>query len=121
MRKGKHCSLKVRSVNFFIILKMSKVTDFSNHIVMKLLLEDVKFDENILAYEPNSVFVPSSSSNPYSTFVSSFVHILASSSSNDDNEDENPPSPTHLPPNESIEPKHAPAPRFLDGSVQHEK
>jgi hypothetical protein len=41
MRKGKHCSLKVRSVYFFVILKMSKVIDFFNYIVMKLLLEEM--------------------------------------------------------------------------------
>jgi hypothetical protein len=37
--KRKHCSLKVRSVYLLVILKMSKVTEFFNHIVMKLLLE----------------------------------------------------------------------------------
>jgi hypothetical protein len=41
MRKGKHCSLKVRSVYFLFILKMSKVIDFFNHIVMKLFLEEM--------------------------------------------------------------------------------
>ena len=39
--KGKQCNLKVRSVYLLVILKMSKVTDFFNHIVMKLLLEDM--------------------------------------------------------------------------------
>jgi hypothetical protein len=39
MRKGKHCSLKVRSVYLLVILNMSKVIEFFNHIVMKLLLE----------------------------------------------------------------------------------
>jgi hypothetical protein len=39
MRKGKHYSLKVKSVYLLVILKMSKVIDFFNHIVMKLLLE----------------------------------------------------------------------------------
>jgi hypothetical protein len=41
MRKGKHCSLKVRSVYLLVILKMSKVIDFFKHIVMKLLLEEM--------------------------------------------------------------------------------
>jgi hypothetical protein len=41
MRKGKHCSLKVRSVYLLVILKMSKVIDFFNHIVMKLFLEEM--------------------------------------------------------------------------------
>jgi hypothetical protein len=41
--------------------------------------------------------------------VPSFVPILVSSS-DDDSKDENPPSPTHLPPNESIEHVLAPVP-----------
>jgi hypothetical protein len=41
MRKGKHCSLKVRSVYLLVIMKMSKVTDLFNHIVMKLFLEEM--------------------------------------------------------------------------------
>jgi hypothetical protein len=41
MKKGNHSSLKVRSVYLLVILKMSKVTDFFNHIVTKLLLEEM--------------------------------------------------------------------------------
>ena len=41
MRKGKHCSLKVRNVYLLVILKMSKVIVFFNHIVMELLLEEM--------------------------------------------------------------------------------
>jgi hypothetical protein len=41
MRKGKNCGLKVRSVYLLVILNMSKVIDFFNHIVMKGLLEDM--------------------------------------------------------------------------------
>jgi hypothetical protein len=41
MRKGKHCSLKVRSVYLLFILKMSKVIEFFNQIVMKLFLEEM--------------------------------------------------------------------------------
>jgi hypothetical protein len=41
MRKGKHCILKVRSVYLLVILKMSKVINLFNHIVMKLLLEEM--------------------------------------------------------------------------------
>jgi hypothetical protein len=52
--------------------------------------------------------------------VPSFVPILVSSS-DDDIEDENPPSPTHLPPDESIEHEPHQHHRFLDGFVQHEK
>ena len=41
MRKGNHCSLKVRSVYLSVILKMSKVIEFFNHIIMKLFLEEM--------------------------------------------------------------------------------
>jgi hypothetical protein len=41
MRKGKQCSIKVRSVYLLVIIKMSKVTYFFNLIVLKLLLEDM--------------------------------------------------------------------------------
>jgi hypothetical protein len=41
MRKGKHCSLKVRSTFLLDILNMSKVIYFLNLIPMKLLLEDM--------------------------------------------------------------------------------
>jgi hypothetical protein len=57
------------------------------------------------------VFVPSSTCEPSSTFVSYSIPILVSFSSDGDNEDENPPPPTHLPPDESIE--HEPAPTLL--------
>jgi hypothetical protein len=46
------------------------------------------------------VFVPSSTCDPYSTFVPYFVLVY---SSYDYNEDENPPPPTHIPPYESFE------------------
>jgi hypothetical protein len=42
--------------------------------------------------------------------VPSSVPILVSSSSDDDSEDENPPLPAHLPPDESIEHEPAPTP-----------
>jgi hypothetical protein len=73
----------------------------------------VKFDKNILAYEPNLVFVPSSACKPSSTFVPSSIHILASSTAGDDNEDENPPLSTHLPSDDSIETEPALAPSLL--------
>jgi hypothetical protein len=69
----------------------------------------VKFDENLLACEPNSTIVPSSACEPSSAFVPSSVPILVSSLY-DDNEDENPPLPTHLPPDESFEPEPTPVP-----------
>jgi hypothetical protein len=87
-----------------------------NEIIIR---RDVKFDENLLAYEPNSTFVPSlayelnlvvvpsSAYEPYSTFVPSSVPV---SSSDDDSEDKNPPLLSHLPPDESFEPETTPAP-----------
>jgi hypothetical protein len=81
-----------------------------NEIIIRI---DVKFDENLLACEPNSAIVPSSTCDPSSTFVPSFVPILVSSS-DDDSEDENPPPHAHLPQDESIEPKPAPSlPRWV--------
>jgi hypothetical protein len=67
-----------------------------------IIIREVKFDENLLVCEPNLAIVPSSACEPSSTFVPSFVHILVSSLDHD-SEDENPPSPAHLPPYESFE------------------
>jgi hypothetical protein len=87
-----------------------------NEIIIR---RDVKFDENILACEPNSTFVPSLACEPTSTVVPSSAYEPSStfvpssvlvSSSDDDSKDENPPSPAHLPPDESFEPEPAPAP-----------
>ena len=87
-----------------------------NEIIIR---RDVKFDENLLACElnssfvpslacePNSTVVPSSTCEPSSEFVSSYDLV---SSSNDDSEDENPPPPTHPPLDESFEPEPAPVP-----------
>jgi hypothetical protein len=87
-----------------------------NEIIIR---RDVKFDENILACEPNlmfvpslacepnSTFVPSLACKPSSTFVPSFVMV---SSSDDESEDENPPLTAHLPLDKSFEPEIAPAP-----------
>jgi hypothetical protein len=77
-----------------------------NEIIIR---RDVKFDENLLACKPNSTIVPSSTREPSSTFVPYFVPILVSYSY-DDSEDENPPPPAHLPPDESFEPEPIPAP-----------
>jgi hypothetical protein len=86
-----------------------------NEIIIR---RDVKFDENILACEPNSTIVPSLACEPNSVFVPSLtyeffgfepsylwfllqmmtvrmkIHLL----------------PTHLPPDESFEPEPTPAP-----------
>ena len=74
-----------------------------NEIIIR---RDVKFDENLLAYEPNLAIVPSSACEPSSPFVPSYDLVY---SSDDDNEDENPPLPTHPPPYES-EPEPTPTP-----------
>jgi transposase InsO family protein len=74
-----------------------------------ILRRDVKFDENLLACEPNSTVVPSSACEPSSAVVPSSVPIL-DSSSDDESEDENPPPPADIPPDESFEPEQAPVP-----------
>jgi hypothetical protein len=75
-----------------------------NEIIIR---RDVKFDENLLACEPNSTIVPSSACETSSAFVPSYYLI---SSSNDDSEDENPSSPAHPPSDESFELKPTPTP-----------
>jgi hypothetical protein len=87
-----------------------------NEIIIR---RDVKFDENLLACEPNLVIVPSLACEPNSTlcllwpanhlrtFVPSFNLV---SSLDDDSEDENPPPLAHLPLDESFEPEPTPAP-----------
>jgi hypothetical protein len=79
-----------------------------NEIIIR---RDVKFDENVLACEPNSKIVPYSTWNPSLAFVPYFVPILFSSL-DDDREDENPPPPTHLPPDDSFEPEPPPTPQL---------
>ena len=65
---------------------------------------DVKFDENILTYEPNFACVPSLACNPDSVIVPSssssfsFFDRFPNPVSDDDSEDENPPSSAHVPP-----------------------
>jgi hypothetical protein len=71
----------------------------SNEIIIR---RDVKFDENLLACEPNLLFVSSSAYESSSMFVPFFV-LIHVSSSNDDSEDEDPPLSAHLPLDESIE------------------
>jgi hypothetical protein len=87
-----------------------------NEIIIR---RDVKFDENLLACEPNSTIVPSSACEPSlmivpsaacepsSEFVPSYDLV---SSSDDDSEDENPPLLAHPPPDESFEPEPTPDP-----------
>ena len=71
-----------------------------------IIRRDIKFDENLLAYDPNLVDVPSLACKPNSAIVPSSSSSSSSSSnfpnrfpnpvSDDDNEDENPPLPTHV-------------------------
>ena len=69
-----------------------------------IIRRDVKFDENLLACEPNLAGVPSLACEPDSAIVpssyssSNFLDRFPTLVSNDDNEDENPPPPTHFPP-----------------------
>jgi hypothetical protein len=132
MRKGKHCSLKVRSVYLLVILKMSKVIYFFNHIVMKLLLEEMlnlmKISWPASLIRRLCLLWPASHLRrlcllwPASHLRRLCLLLFLVSSSNDDNEDENPPPPTHLPLDESFEPEQQlQLHHFLDGSVQHEK
>jgi hypothetical protein len=74
-----------------------------------ILRRDVKFDENLLACEPNSAGVPSSAFEPSLAVVPSSVSIL-DSSLDDDSENENPPLPADIPPDDSFEPEQAPVP-----------
>jgi hypothetical protein len=81
-----------------------------------IIIRDVKFDENTLAYEPNLVivlslacdpslaFVPSSACDPYSMFVPYYIPMLVSSSYGV-SEAANPPPVAHLPLEESFEPE----------------
>jgi hypothetical protein len=83
---------------------------FQPHCNEIIIRRNVKFDENLLAYEPNSAYVTSSACKKYLVFVPSFVPILVYSSSDGNSEDENPPPPVHLPPYKSIELEPAPTP-----------
>ena len=68
-----------------------------------IIRRDVKFDENLLACEPNLADVPSLACEPDSTIVpsysssSSFLDRFSTLVSDDDSEDENPPPPAHVP------------------------
>ena len=68
-----------------------------------IIRRDVKFDENLLACEPNLVGVPSLACEPDSTIVpssssSKFLDRFPTLVSDDDSEDENPSLPSHVPP-----------------------
>jgi hypothetical protein len=78
-----------------------------SHCNEVIIRRDVKFDEKLLACEPNLAIVPSSVCEPSSAFVPSYDLV---SSSDDGSEDENPPPPTQPPPYESFEPEPTPTP-----------
>ena len=67
-----------------------------------IIRRDVKFDENLLACDPNLAGVPSLSREPNSAIVpsstSNFLDKFPTPISDDDSEDENPTSPAHVPP-----------------------
>jgi hypothetical protein len=118
MRKAKHCSLKVRSVYLLVILKMSKVTNFFNHIVMKILLEEmlnlmkiswpVSLIRHLCLLWPASLIWWLYLLQPTSHLHAFFPSSNLVSSSDDDSEDENPSLPTHPPPDASFELEPAP-------------
>ena len=103
MRKGKHCSLKVKCIIVGYSEDVKGYRLLQPHCNEIIPRRDVKFDENLLIHKPNLEVVPSSVYEPLSAFLPSSVPILVSSS-DDDNEDENPPPPSHLPLDESFEP-----------------
>ena len=65
-----------------------------------IIRRDVKFDEKLLACEPNSAVVPSLACELDSVIVpsSSFLERFPNPVFDDDSEDENPPLPPHVPP-----------------------
>ena len=71
----------------------------SNDVIIR---RDVKFDENLLACEPNSAVVPSLACEPNSVIMpsstSNFLDRFPTLVFDDDSEDENPPPLAHVPP-----------------------
>ena len=68
-----------------------------------IIRRDAKFDENLLAYEPNLAGVPSLACEPDleimpSSSSSNFLDRFPTPVFDDDSEDENPPPPAHVPP-----------------------
>jgi hypothetical protein len=75
-----------------------------------IIRRDANFDENIFSRKLDSTCVPSSTCKPSSNFVPCSIPIMVSYSSDDDNEDENLPTPAHLPLDDSIENDPTPTP-----------
>ena len=104
MKNGKLCSLKVKSAYLLDILEDVKgyrhLQPHSHDIIIRI---DVKFDENLLACEPNLAGVPSLACKcdsmivPSSSYSSRFLDRFPTPVSDDDSKDENPPAPAHFP------------------------
>ena len=67
-----------------------------------IIIRDVKFDENLLACEPNLAGMPSLACDPNSMIVpsyssSNFLDRFPTPVSDDDSDDENPPPLAHVP------------------------
>ena len=104
MKNRKHYNLKVKKCIFVGCPKDVKsyrlLQPHSHDIIIR---RDVKFDENVLACEPNLVGVPSLACEPDSVimpsyFSSNFLDRFPNIVSDVDSEDENPPPPSHVPP-----------------------
>jgi hypothetical protein len=79
MRKRKSLQPKSEKCIFVGYSKDVKVYEFLQpHCNEIIIRRDVKFDENLLACEPNSTFVPSLAYEPSFIFVPSSVPILIS-------------------------------------------
>ena len=102
MKNRKHCSLKVKCIFVGYSEDVKGYRLLQPHSRDIIIRRDVKFDENLLACEPNLAGVPSLAYDPDSTNVpsspSNFLERFPTTVFDDDNEDENPPPPTHVPP-----------------------
>ena len=100
----KHKSLEPKSENCIFVGYSKDVKGYrilqpnSIEITIK---RHVKFDKNILAYDPDLAYVPSSACEPHLAVMPSSSYILentpSNSSSDTDNDDENPPRPVPSP------------------------
>ena len=88
-------------VGYFEDVKGYRLLQPHSHDI--IIRRDVKFNENLLACEPNLAGVPSLACEPDSGIMPSsysynFLDRFPTPVSDDDSEDENPPPPTHVPP-----------------------
>ena len=95
-------SEKCRFVGYSEDVKGYRLLQPHSHDI--IIRRDVKFNENLLACEPNLAGVPSlackldSTIVPSSSSSSSFLDRFRTPVSDDDSEGENPPPPSHVPP-----------------------